>query len=253
MADKSISETAEKALVLLSHLADGGREGLSLGESAERAGLSKPTAHRLLNTLVQQAFAERPQRSRNYRLGPAIAALARVDAASELHGERWRSCLATISTATKSASFLFVRAGDEALCVEADFGEFMLPTLSSGIGGRVPLGVGPGSLAILAALDDTEADAILERNVPRLQLGNEKTLAGLKQQVRKVRRDGFAFDPGEIIAEVRGLAICLRHRNSPLPMTVSVASLASRLQESQIPHFCALLREATAWAWKRDD
>ncbi|MBS7707452.1 IclR family transcriptional regulator [Chelatococcus asaccharovorans] len=248
MADKTISETVEKALILLSHLAEGGHDGLSLGEAAERAGISKPTAHRLLNTLVQQAFAERPPYSRNYRLGPAISALARVGIATDLHGERWRTCLAEISAATEAAAFLFVRAGDEALCVEADFGAFLLPTLSSGIGGRVPLGLGPGSLAILAGLAESEADAILARNAPRLRLTETRTLETLSAQVRAARCNGYAFDPGEILAEVRGVAIGVVHHGNPLPMAVSTASLASRLPEERVADTCKLMRKAVAKA-----
>ncbi|MBX3540534.1 MAG: IclR family transcriptional regulator [Chelatococcus sp.] len=248
MADKTISETVEKALILLSHLAEGGHDGLSLGDAAERAGISKPTAHRLLNTLVQQAFAERPPYSRNYRLGPAISALARVDIAADLHGERWRTCLSEISAETGAAAFLFVRAGDEALCVEANFGAFLLPTLSSGIGGRVPLGLGPGSMAILAGLGESEAEAILARNAPRLRLSATRTLETLYAQVKSARCNGYAFDPGEILAEVRGVAIGVVHHGNALPMAVTTASLASRLPEDRISETCGLMRKAVAQA-----
>jgi len=242
MNDKTISGTVEKALTLLSYLSEGGSEGVTLGELSEHASLAKPTTHRLLTTLVRQAFAERVPNSRRYRIGPAITAIARRNGAADSQSQRWRICLDKIASMTKAAALMLIRSGDEALCVEASFGEFMVPTLTAGVGGRIPLGLGPGSLIILASLEDAEVADILQRNAPRLLLTKTRTLEALMERVKRARKRRFSYDGGEVLPEVSGLAIALERHGVIMPMTLTLASLSSRLPASEVDVTVELLR-----------
>jgi IclR family acetate operon transcriptional repressor len=72
-------QSVSRALRLLEALADGaGRGGGDLGvtELARTTGLSAPTVHRLLATLVEGGYAARGDGSVRYRLGPRLFALA---------------------------------------------------------------------------------------------------------------------------------------------------------------------------------
>jgi DNA-binding IclR family transcriptional regulator len=142
-----------------------------------------------------------------------------------------------------------VRSGDDALCVDAHFGAFMVPTLTAGIGGCIPLGLGPGSQAILAALPDAEVRAILERNAARLTIAGGPDVEEGMRRVRATRAAGFAFDPGELLPEIRGLAITLARHDRPVTMTVSIACLASRLPEDRVAAVVEILRRAARRAF----
>src|SRR5215471_16275153 len=65
---------AERCLSILELLADGARE-MPLGEIAERLGLPKSGAHRLLATLVDLGWAEQDKETSFYRLTMRLAVL----------------------------------------------------------------------------------------------------------------------------------------------------------------------------------
>jgi DNA-binding IclR family transcriptional regulator len=244
VADKATSETVGKALTLLIDLANAGIEGAPLGDIAADADLPKPTTHRLLTTLALHGFVERAPNSRRYRIGPALSAIARRTSAVDLQAGRWRASLTEIAHATDDAAFLMIRSGDDALCIDACFGAHMIPTLTSGVGGRSPLGLGPGSVVILAALEDDEVRAILARNAPRLRLTPTRDLAAILARVVAARRTGMDYDPGEFMPEVAGLAVAIAPDGKAAPMALSIASLASRMRGAAVDAAAARLRAA---------
>jgi len=244
MIEKSISGTVEKALMLLTFLSEAGEDGLTLAEIATRAVLAKPTTHRLLTTLVRQAFAERVPKSRSYRIGPAITAIARRAGTADFLTQRWRPCLDQIAESTEAAALLLIRAGDDALCVEASFGRYMVPTLTAGVGGRIPLGLGPGTLIILASLGDDEVRAILARNAPNLSLRSGRTLSDLMARVSRAREDGMAYDGGELLPEVSCVSISVCKHQVAMPMALSLASLSSQMPVTETGRIAEMLRAA---------
>ena len=71
-----------KAFALLEAMAGAGLAGRGLADLAADAGLPKPTAHRILKTLVGLGYAERAAGC--YRVGPVLALLANSGAADRL-------------------------------------------------------------------------------------------------------------------------------------------------------------------------
>lgn len=247
MPNKSQSGTVAKALSLMFALAEAGSEGLSLGQIAAAGAITKPTAHRLLATLLAQGFAERVAGTRLYRLGPAAAAIARRGVALEHEDSKWRQGLVDIVRTTNDPSFLLARCSDDALCLDAFYGSFAVRTLTSGIGGRMPLGSGPGSIAILAALPDAEVEGIITRNRRRLAalgVNHEQTLLS----VRETRLRGYCYDPGRLIPETAGLAITLPQSRNARPMALSVGTLTTRLQGSRVGSMIHVLRSVVTSA-----
>lgn len=70
-------QSVQKALRLLSILADCDGKPIRLGELAVRAGLPKPTCSHLIATLEAEGFAVRISHSNGYVLGPAAYCLSR--------------------------------------------------------------------------------------------------------------------------------------------------------------------------------
>ncbi len=245
MSDKAQSGTVAKAMSLLFELAGSGGHGFSLGQLSDATLLSKSTSHRLLATLIAQGMAERVPGTRLYRLGPGALALARRRSTLDHVENRWRQGMVDVVTTTNDPSFLLVRSGDDALCVDAFYGSFEVRTLTSGIGGRMPLGSGPGSIAILAALPDPQVRAIITRNHRRLeQMGVHCDL--VINDVRETRARGYCYDPGSLIPETAGLALTLPRPGADQPMAVSVGTLRERLQGPRVVEMVHLLRSVAA-------
>src|SRR5690606_39494348 len=57
----------------------------------------------------------------------------------------------------------------DAVCIDRAEGSFPIRVLTQNVGTRRPLGIGSGSLALLAAAPDDEVDNILRRNASRLK------------------------------------------------------------------------------------
>jgi IclR family acetate operon transcriptional repressor len=68
----------EKIFALLEYLAAEGR-AVSLQSITEASGISKPTAYRLLQSLLELGYVARPAAGREYLIGPRAARLATID------------------------------------------------------------------------------------------------------------------------------------------------------------------------------
>ena len=75
------------------------------------------------------------------------------------------------------------------------------------VGGRVPLGIGQGSMAILAHLDDGERDEVMRYNVPRIRHLGALDEVYLRTEVAKVRNQGYANTNSGLIEGMAGAAV----------------------------------------------
>src|SRR5690242_18045850 len=138
-----------RALGLLRVLAHGDPAGLRLKDIAEAAGCSQPTAHRALQDLVAEGFAEQVAGGKRYRLALDFYVLAaRAGQANGLR-DLARPALLRLSATLSDTIFLLVRNGFDAVCLDRVEGPFPIRSFTGDIGGKVPLGLGQGSLAIL--------------------------------------------------------------------------------------------------------
>jgi DNA-binding IclR family transcriptional regulator len=67
---------------------------------------------------------------------------------------------------TSDTVYLTLRVGDEAMCIGREEGAFPIKTLTLKVGDRRPLGVGAGSLALLAFLPADEMQRLLDISAP---------------------------------------------------------------------------------------
>ena len=75
-----------------------------------------------------------------------------------------RPSLQRLAQKTGDTAFASILEGTAAICVAREVGDFPIRTLTLSVGDRRPLGVGAGSLALLASLSD---DAIENRPAQR--------------------------------------------------------------------------------------
>lgn len=240
------AQSTQKSFDVLRALAAHGAAGASLADIADAVALPKPTVHRLLAAMVQQGFALRSATGRRYQLGPEIYALALKSQSTVGLVETWRGALMRVAERTGDSAFLMVRSGYDAVCLAMQEGVVRVRTLTGGTGGRVPLGIGPGSLAILATMTEDESDTILAHNDRRLRMLVPDLPASLPSWVERIRIDGFAQSGGLFLAEVGGVAVPVpRHLGAP-ECAISTATLASRLDEGRVAEVVAILKEEIA-------
>jgi DNA-binding IclR family transcriptional regulator len=222
--------STQKSFQVLRILAATGAQGATLGEISAAAGLPKPTTHRLLAAMVQQGFALRGPKGRRYLVGPEIYALALKSQSTVSLVERWRGSLLRIAERTGDSSFLMVRSGNDAVCMGMHEVLVHVRTLTGGPGGRIPLGVGPGSIAILSTMNDDEVSTILGSNERRLRVLDEGLPELAPDLVARVRTNGYAVSVGAtILPEVAGIAVPIPRELGVPECALSIATLVTRV------------------------
>ncbi|WP_153773368.1 IclR family transcriptional regulator [Pseudomonas sp. MNR3A] len=221
-------------------------EGMRVIELAEQVGLSQPTVHRLVRSLVDEGMVEQEARSKRYRLSLAFFALAARAGNSGNLRDLVRPSLLRLSASLGDSLFLLARSGFDAVCLDRSEGPYPIRTFTSDIGGRVALGVGQGSLAILAFLPEEEREAVIRNNLPRLRDFHLYDEVFLRAEVENVRRQGYAARNTGVLPGMAGLAVPILDGNGHAVAALSVATISDRLGPERLPMVVELLKRETA-------
>ena len=249
-SDLQSSSSLRRALRLLRVLAAGDPAGLRLKDIAEAAGCSQPTAHRMLQDLAAEGFAEQAAGKR-YRLALDFYVLAaRAGQASGLR-EAARPALLRLSATLSDTIFLLVRNGFDAVCLDRVEGPFPIRSFTGDIGSKVPLGLGQGSLAILANLPEDEQEAVIRFNIPRLLDRGFLDEASLRSALAQARAQGWVNTSTGLIPGMAGVGVPVLDTQARAVAALSVGTLAERLNADRLPHVVKILQgEAQALAGK---
>ncbi|WP_315725150.1 MULTISPECIES: IclR family transcriptional regulator [unclassified Bradyrhizobium] len=248
--DTESASSLRRALKLLRILSQGDPEGLRLKDIAEAAGCSQPTAHRMLQDLAAEGFAEQAAGKR-YRLALDFYVLAaRAGQASGLR-DAARPALLRLSATLSDTIFLLVRNGFDAVCLDRVEGPFPIRSFTGDIGGKVPLGLGQGSLAILANLPEDEQEAVIRFNIPRLLDRGFLDEASLRSALAQARVQGWVNTSTGLIPGMAGVGVPVLDAQGRAVAALSVGTLAERLNAERLPHVVRILQsEAQALAEK---
>ncbi len=226
----SPTQSLDRALHLLDHVVNHAKTGISLVALANSAGLSKPTAHRLLSGLRQGGLVNYNARTRLffpafklYRMG--LATGARFDIV-QLAG----SSMDRLAAETGDTIYLSVRSGDQALCAARRVGAFPIKTLTLEVGDARPLGLGAGSLALLASMPDAEVKSAIERNGAVLAQHANFAPARIWEHIELTRANGYALNDGLMMPEMGAIGVAIRDPQGVATAALSIAGLRSRLQ-----------------------
>src|SRR5437868_12818535 len=146
---------------LLRLLASADGRGMRLKDIADAVGLPRPTAHRMLASLIAEGMVERDQGAKHYRLGLDLFVLA-ARAGNPINlRELCRPALLRLTGSLGETIFLLVRSGFDAVCIDRTAGPLPLRTFTCDIGGSVMLGISQVSIALLAHHTAREQSEIL--------------------------------------------------------------------------------------------
>jgi DNA-binding IclR family transcriptional regulator len=214
------------ALRLLEVLA--GRRDAGVSELARELRVSKPTADRLLRTLVAAQFAEQHPVTRRYRLSSKIVALADGVRARLTVVEAARPHLVALADELHETIHLGALSGGSVVYLETvGAGEIfrievppgtLLPAYATGVG-----------KAVLAFSPPERISAYLDRFAPQAFTSSTVVdAAGLRSALAVIRDRGYAEDAGEILEEVRCVAVPIVDSSGYAAAAVSVSMPRSR-------------------------
>jgi DNA-binding IclR family transcriptional regulator len=237
------TQTLERAIGLIRILAAGGTEGCRLVDLQQASGLTKPTVHRILDTLKQQGMVEQLEDSRRYRLGQELAVLGwsanrTVYDLKELAAED----LAAVAAKTGDTGFLSIRSGTEAVCIDRQAGGYPVKAFTVEVGTRRPLGVGATGVALLAALAPDEAEAVLDAIKGNLARFPNVGLRQIRAAMERARRAGYALSEGLMLKGVSGVAVVIRDGAGRPIAGIGTAAITDRMSSARIPEIVRILR-----------
>ncbi|MGX6740028.1 IclR family transcriptional regulator [Streptomyces peucetius] len=207
-----ISKTADQALALLLSI---GEDGPSTAAAlADRLGMHRTVAHRLLATLEGRGFVRRGHEG--YELGMVLRHLAAGVEPELLHVAR--PIMEELSRTTGEASVLSMLEGNELVTAELVPGTRHLVRVALDPGYRHPLHVGAAGRALLAHLPDRIRRAVTDAS-PAPDV--------VRAQLEEIRRVGYAHSHDELQEGLSGIAVPV-FRGSAIIASLSLVVPISR-------------------------
>ncbi len=185
----------------------------------------------------------RAPQSRSYQLGPSIFHLGLAATQHHSLSDTCAFALDSLAAETGDTVFLTVRNGNDSVTIDRRVGTFPIQALSLNVGARRPLGIGAGSLAVLAALPDAEARTLITENAARFGPYTDLDSKGLNALVSQGRSDGYVLNVGHVTAEVTALGMPIRNSFGAPIGAISVAAIRSRMTAEHVATCVQLMSE----------
>lgn len=222
----------------------GERSPMRLSEIAEATGLNRVTALRILEDLGAAGFVSRSGTPPRYDFGPEVVALSAAASRALDIRAAVRPSLVRLADLSGDTVLLSVRANAEAIVVDRVVGDYPIRANFLDIGSRRPLGVGGGSMALLAWLPDPERDAILDITAQRLAAYPQITPEVLRSHIEAAHRDGFVTMCDIVIEKIGAIGFPLRDAQGQVRAAISIVALSERILERRARLVEALHEEA---------
>lgn len=237
------TQTLERAIGLIRILASAGADGRRLVELQQASGLTKPTVHRILDTLKQEGVVEQLDETRRYRLGQELAVLGwsanrTVYDLKELAAEE----MMAVAAKTGDTSFLAIRSGMDTVCIDRQTGDYPVKAFTVEVGTRRPLGIAATGVALLAALPPEESGNVLDAIKARLGSFPNAGVRQIREAMERARAAGYALSDGLMLKEVRGVAVVIRDGADRPIAAIGTAAINDRMRNSRIPEIVRILR-----------
>lgn len=242
-ASEGGAQSIDRAATLLLLVGRAGGTGARLADLVAQSELSKPTVRRMLLALVRSSLLDQDQDTRAYHIGPEIYALGTLASTRfGIHGAALRS-LVRLSEHSGDTAFLSVPRDVYSICLHREDGSYPIRVQALEAGDRHPLGVGAGSLAMLAAMTDAEVDAIISANIADGLLAKHPKYSAtrLKELVRETRSSGFALNPGMMLTGSWAIGVAIRDASRRPVGALSIAAIEHRMTKQRQRELMPLL------------
>jgi DNA-binding IclR family transcriptional regulator len=195
-------QSIERAFAVLKTLSDG---PIGVTEVAGRASLPKSTAARLLGTLAAEGAVEQVPGDTRYRLGPTIVTLAAGVRPTRSLVAIARPLLVELADAIGEAAGLSIRDGFTVHYVDQVDSPHPVG-VRDWTGARIPMHAVSSGQVFLAHMHPAEIDRYLAGRLERFTPQTVTDPEVLRDRVRQVQLDGFAWTVEEYAEGISSVA-----------------------------------------------
>ena len=201
----------------------------TLAEIAMGSELSKPTAFRILSTLIESGFVAQNAPTGAYRLGAAPLRLAAQTLRRVAVREPALRAMRRVRDEVRETVVLSIRDGDFRYNIDSVEADNAIGQAQR-IGVPIPLFAGAASRVLLAGMSDDELRAYLDRT--ELSRFSEATIVdrdALMAEIELARARGYAISSGEFTAAGHAVAKAVRDPRGRAIAALHVSVPRSRL------------------------
>ncbi len=218
---------------------------LSAQAISERLNLPLSTTYKYIEALLEKGFLLRNPETRNYELGLMLFKLGNIISSRMKLVDIALPHMQTLSSTSGETVLLTVSAGNEVVCVERVETDRRIK-LSLERGATLPLHAGASSKTLLAYQDESFIDSLLKQDVLLVRF-TDRTITDpvmLKEELKKIAKQGFAFSDQEVDPGARAIGSPIRDHREEVVAGLSIAGPAERMSDAHLPHLIDLVRSA---------
>jgi DNA-binding IclR family transcriptional regulator len=240
-----------RILAVLHALSEASARGMRLVDVAEATAMSKSTTHRILTGMAGGGLVEQDLETGRFFVGLKMLAWANAARDRFAFARLAEPALERLAQQTQDTVFLVARSGDESVCLDCRAGTFPIKVLTLNVGDRRPLGIGAGSMAMLAGLPEDEAERILA-NQADIRTHYQIDDIHLRSMLAAARRDGYAYNnihvlPGlESAPGMAGIGVALRRADGRPVAALLITAITSRLDGPRRETVVASMKQEAA-------
>ncbi|MFQ5611617.1 MAG: IclR family transcriptional regulator [Anaerolineae bacterium] len=230
----SLVSAVDRAVQILKAF-EADKDEYSLTELCQLLGLNKSTAHDILNTLCQHRFLLRDQKTRMYRLGPALIRLGHL-AHEQMDVRRIARPYMEALMQQTAKSVLLGTYHNSRITIIDKVDPVGVLHVSAAIGQQIPFSAGSFGKVFLAWMDEAEVDRLLaEQGLRAFTPTSVVDPIAYKRDLVKVRQQGYAIDDREeYLLGVKAISAPLfNHQGVAAAITIVGFTSRSREEPSQ--------------------
>jgi len=237
------TKAISRATLILRLIARNEIQGIRLTQLAALTGIPHPTVRRVLKCLIDERLVLQDPTTRRYRLGPLNFELGLATFHKREFLMQFHSVITQIAEACQDTTYLMVRSGADAVCLDRIVGAGPVRAVALEVGGRRPLGFGAAGLALLAQYPDDEVRAILDANAREIEVHKRVTRDRILRGVAHVREHGYSLTRDIASMGFVSIGVVVPAQQERSLFAVSVSSTSERMTAGRIHEVQKKVRE----------
>lgn len=220
-----------------------GQPRWTITEISRELGLNKSAVFRVVETLESEGYLHKDPRDKSYMLTAKLLGLSTVVLSQFNLVEQSKSAIDQLWTTTQGTVVVRLFEGKRLVTVAVRESPHVL-RVAHNIGTTYDFNYGAIGKCVLAYMPEEELETLLKKVGRRFTPKTLVAVPALLEELRKIRRSGYAFSDEEAIKGVRAVGAPIFDITQRPVAGISVGLPTVRFPRAKVPEFGRLVRQA---------
>ncbi len=227
-------QSLERAFDILEVMAKEGRP-ISISYLSEKVNLKVSTVHRLLATMVSRGFVRQNEEDNKYRLGLKLWEIGNAVLPPDVRFTA-KPYLEELVSRCEETVNLAVLDGHEVVYIDQVEPERRIVVkMFAQAGSRGPAYATASGKVLLAYLPEEKQEEVINKVVfEKFTTDTITNAEDLKQELNRIRSEGYALDWGELEEHIRCAAVPVFNHEKKAVAAISVSGVAARMSNAYV-------------------